>query len=71
MTNRGRWRAVLWVEVASYQHIGVVQARGKHADAHLAAAGRRYRGADHLQSVGIPEAIDLNNLVARLRQGCD
>jgi hypothetical protein len=54
-----------------YQHIGVVQARGKHADAHLAAASRRHHGVGHFQSVGTPEAVDLNNLVVRLRRGCE
>ena len=45
----------LWVEMAPHQHVGVMQARGKHADPHLAAAGRRHHCVDHFQPVGIPK----------------
>jgi hypothetical protein len=52
--------------MAPDQHVGVLQARGKHVDPHLAPAGRRYGSVDHLQSVGIAEAADLNHPVPRL-----
>jgi hypothetical protein len=59
----------LWVQVAPDQHVGVLQARGKHVDPHLASAGRRYGSVDHLQSVGIAESADLNDTVPQLRHG--
>ena len=40
----------LRVEVSPYQHVSVVQARGKHADPHLAPTGRRQGCVDHLQA---------------------
>jgi hypothetical protein len=59
----------LRVEVAPYQYVRVLQARGKHVDPYLAAAGRRQDSVDHLQPVGTPEAADLNNPIARLCHG--
>jgi hypothetical protein len=38
----------------------------KHADSHLAPAGRRQGSVDDLEPVGIAEAPYLNNPVARL-----
>jgi hypothetical protein len=59
----------LRVEVLPDQDVGVVQARGKHSDPHLAPAGRRQGSVDHLQLVGTAEAPDLNNPVARQQLG--
>ena len=56
----------LRVEMATDQYIGVLHARGEHANPHLAPAGRRQRSVDHLEPVGTAEAPDLNNAVARL-----
>ena len=65
----------LRVEVTPDQHVGVLHARGEHAGPHLAPAGRRQGSVDdHLEPVGIAEARDLNNTVARLSHGripCD
>src|SRR5262249_22513590 len=57
------------VQVAPDRHVGVLQTRGEHADAHLTPAGRRQGSFDHLEPVGTAEAPDLNNLVARLSHG--
>jgi len=59
----------LRVQVAPDQHLGVVKTRGEHADPHLAPAGGRQGSVDHLQPVGITEAGDSNNPVARLHHG--
>ena len=56
----------LRVEVAPDHDVGVLQARGEHADPHLAPAGCRQGSVDHLQLVGIAEATELNNPVVRL-----
>jgi hypothetical protein len=56
----------LWVKVAADQHVGVIHARSKHADPYFARAGRRQGSINHLQSLGIAEARDLNDSVARL-----
>jgi hypothetical protein len=42
----------LRVKVAPDHHIGVLQARGEHADSHLAPGGRRQGSVDHLKPVG-------------------
>ena len=55
----------LWVEVASDNHVRVLQARGEHAHPHLAARGHRQRNLDDLQPIGTAEALDLNNPVVR------
>jgi hypothetical protein len=57
----------LRVEVAADHYIGVFHTRGKHADPHLAPAGGRQGSVDHREPVGIAEAPDLNDPVARLR----
>ena len=59
----------LGVEAAPDQHLGIVHARGEHADPDLAPAGRRQRSVNHLQPVGTAEAPDLNNRIARLTHG--
>jgi len=59
----------LRVEVAPDQHVGVLHARGEHADPHFAPPGGRQTSVDHLQLVGTAEAPDLNNPVARLSHG--
>ena len=46
----------LRVEMATDQYIGVLHARGEHANPHLAPAGRRQRSVDHLEPVGTAEA---------------
>lgn len=57
----------LGVEAAAYQHVGLVQTRGKHPDPHLAVPGRRHGRFNYLQPVGTAEAADLDNPVAPLR----
>jgi ABC transporter substrate binding protein len=59
----------LRVEVAPDHHVGVLHARGEHADPHLAPASRRQGSVDHLQLVDTAEAPELNNPVARLPHG--
>ena len=59
----------LRVEMSPDRDVGVLEARGEHADSHLVAGGRRQGSVDHLQVVGTAEAPDLNNSVARLFQG--
>jgi hypothetical protein len=53
----------LGVEVTPDQGVGVLDARGEHADTHFAPAGRRQRSFDDLQLVGTPEAPHLNDPV--------
>ena len=48
------------------QYVGVLHARCEHAHPDLALARIRQGSLDHLQPVGIAEAPDLNNPVARL-----
>jgi hypothetical protein len=64
--ERGLAAHHLRVKVAPDHHIGVLQARGEHADSYLAPGGRRQGSVDHLKPVGTAEAPDLNNPVARL-----
>ncbi len=61
----------LRVEVAPDQHVGVLDARGEHADAHFAPAGRRQGSIDDLQLVGTAEGPDLNDPVARLSRAAN
>src|SRR6516164_10564462 len=63
-----RWASgrCLRVEMASDQCVGVLKARGQHADPHLARAGPRQWSIDHLEPFWTAEAPDLNNPVARL-----
>jgi hypothetical protein len=56
----------LRVEVPPDQRVGVLDARGEHADTHLAPPGRRQGSVDHLQPFGTAEAPDFNNSVALL-----
>jgi hypothetical protein len=56
----------LWVEVAPNQDIGVLHARGEHADPHLPSAGCRQGSVDDRQLVSAAEAPDLDNPIARL-----
>jgi hypothetical protein len=60
----------LGVEMASDQHLSVVQARSEHADSNLGEAGSRRGGVDDFQPVGPAEACELNNPVALLSHGC-
>ena len=71
VTQRERWPAAhrLRIQMAPDHHIGVLQTGGEHADAHLAPAGRWHRSVDHLQPVGIAEALELNDPVAQLSHG--
>jgi hypothetical protein len=59
----------LRVQVAPDQDLSVIEARGEYTDPHLAPAGGRQRRVDHLQTLGITEAVDLNNPIARLNHG--
>jgi hypothetical protein len=59
----------LRVEVTPDQRVGVLQARGEHADPHLTLAGIRQGSVDNLQAVGAAEARELNNSIARLAHG--
>jgi hypothetical protein len=59
----------LRVEVAPDQHLGVIEARGEHTDPHFAPAGGGQGSVDHLQPLGITEAADSNNTIARLHHG--
>ena len=59
----------LRVEMSPDRDVGVLEARGEHADPHLAPGGCRHGSADHLQLVGTAEAPDLNNPVAWLCYG--
>ena len=59
----------LRVEVTPDQRVGVLQARGEHADPHLARAGLRHGNVDNLQPVGAAEMPDLNNSIARFAHG--
>jgi hypothetical protein len=52
--------------VAPDQHLGVIEARGEHTDPHLTPAGGRQGSVDYLQPLGITEAADSNNPIARL-----
>jgi hypothetical protein len=55
--------------MAPDQRVGVLQARGEHANAHLASSGRRQGSIDYPQPVGTAEACDFNNAIARLDHG--
>ena len=59
----------LRIEAAPDQYVSVLQTRGEHADPHLAPAGRRQGSVSHIQPIGIAEAPDLNNPVARFSRG--
>jgi hypothetical protein len=68
--HKGRLEAHrLRVEAAPDQHLGIVHARGEHADPDLAPASRRQRSVNHLELIGTAEAPDLNNPIARLIHG--
>jgi hypothetical protein len=67
-----KWRAVarsLWVEVTSYQYVGVLQTGRKHAHPYLTAAGFGHNRVDDFQAVGIAEAADLNDPIVWLCYG--
>jgi hypothetical protein len=59
----------LRVEVTPDRHVGVLQARGEHADSHLTLAGRWQGSVDHLQIFGTAEAPELDDPVTRLTHG--
>jgi hypothetical protein len=52
-------------KVAADRHVGVLHTRGEHADSYLAWTGRRQGNVNYFNHVGIAEASDLNNPVAR------
>jgi len=70
ITHHKWWPAAhrLCVEVAPDHNIGVLQARGEHADPNLAPPSGRQGSLDHLQLLGTAIAPDFNNAVARLSQ---
>jgi hypothetical protein len=49
--------------------VGVLHARGEHADSHLAPSGNWQGSVDDCELLGTAEAPDLNNPVARLAHG--
>jgi hypothetical protein len=66
------WRQAshrLGVEMAPDDDVGVLQACGKHAHAHLTPAGRRHWSINYLQLFGTTKASELYNPVSRFRSG--